>query len=141
MKKIFTILGIVLFSVILSTKGAYAEETSTKASYYDNEDGRFVTNIDEYLEGLNLGLIQPFDSSVEERYPSQSREILEPTKKCSNIFGHKWSEWGVWRIVSTTHSNTGICVSVIERERYCQRRLCGAWQTERDLVYNTNCTH
>lgn len=73
-----------------------AEEPAEEAPvYYDTEQGRVVIDLNEYLLQLNDGMITPYDPTIEEHGCDSSLYILsDPSKKCSNIFGHKWGEWG-----------------------------------------------
>lgn len=120
-----------------------AEECSGEAStYYDTEEGRFVNNLDEYLSQLNDGLITPYAPTLEEHESEISLYdgiISEPSKSCSNIFGHKWGDWLSWEEVTTVHNSSGPCFVMLKRWRYCERTYCGASQTETDGVYITSC--
>lgn len=55
-------------------------------------DDRFVNNLDEYMLQLNDGMIAPYAPTVEEYESAISLygTVSNPSKKCSNIFGHKW---------------------------------------------------
>lgn len=53
-------------------------------------DDRFVNNLDEYMLQLNDGMIAPYAPTVEEYESAISLygTVSDPSKKCSNIFGH-----------------------------------------------------
>ena len=53
-------------------------------------DDRFVNNLDEYMLQLNDGMIAPYAPTVEEYGAAISLygTVSDPSKKCSNIFGH-----------------------------------------------------
>ena len=110
--------------------------------YYDTEQGRFVNNLDEYMLQLNNGMIKPYASTVEEHESAISlySTISDPSKKCSNIFGHKWGYWSNWVETETIHHHPdGLCVLRMVRIRKCERTYCGATQTETDGVFITSC--
>lgn len=113
--------------------------------YYDTEEGRYIQNLDQYLLMLNSDVIAPYASTIEMKTNSSVRDMLfsisEPSKKCSNIFGHKWSSWGNWTVTNVVHVSNRICPVYMERERYCTRTYCGAWQTETDIAFIENCNH
>lgn len=98
--------------IITSPIAVNAEELTNEASvYYDTEEGRFVNNLDEYLLQLNNGMITPYAPTIEEYGPGISLygTVSEPSKKCSNIFGHKWGDWGSWQEVNVVHRPNGPC--------------------------------
>ena len=135
-----------LFCVALvstSLIGVKAEELTDEAPvYYDTEQGRVVNNLDEYMSQLNDGIITPYAPIIEEHGSGISLydgTISEPSKKCSNIFGHKWGEWDHWEEVGTVHRPSGPCFLTLRRTRYCERTHCGATQTETDGVVITSC--
>jgi len=111
--------------------------------FYDTEAGRYIKDIDQYLLLLNSDDIIPYSPNIEEVYRgfNMTFSISEPTKKCSNIFGHKWSSWGNWTVTKTVHTTNRICAVYMQRERYCTRTFCGAWQTETDVAFIENCNH
>mgnify|MGYP001133772915 CR=1 FL=1 len=128
--------------IITSPIAVNAEELTNEASvYYDTEEGRFVNNLDEYLLQLNNGMITPYAPTIEEYGPGISLygTVSEPSKKCSNIFGHKWGDWGSWQEVNVVHRPNGPCILCMERTRFCERTHCGAKQIESDLLHVTNC--
>lgn len=109
--------------------------------YYDTEQGRFVNDIDDYLEQLNNGVISPFDPTITYYENSITPfDISEPSQKCSNIFGHKWDDWGSWSEVSRYHYPKPPCIVVMQRRHYCTRTFCSAYQIETDTVW-VACTH
>lgn len=119
-----------------------AEESNDKEPvYYETEQGRFVNDIDNYLEQLNNGVIAPFDSTITS-YESNIAlfDISEPSQKCSNIFGHKWGDWGGWEEVSRLHYPSSPCIATIERWRFCTRTHCSAHQIETDVAW-VECSH
>ena len=127
--------------IITSPIAVNAEELTNEASvYYDTEEGRFVNNLDEYLLQLNNGMITPYAPTIEEYGPGISLygTVSEPSKKCSNIFGHKWGDWGSWQEVNVVHRPNGPCILCMERTRFCERTHCGAKQIESDLLHVTN---
>jgi hypothetical protein len=65
--------------------------------------------------------------------------VSDPSKECSNIFGHKWGDWTNWEEYATTHRPNGPCFITLKRYRYCQRTFCGADQTETSGVIITFC--
>lgn len=109
-----------------------------KLSYFPT---KYVDDIDEYLTQLNKGLIIPTDTIIT-TYDSAITPygvVSDPSKGCSNIFGHKWGSWGSWTQINMIHRPSGPCTSVIKRYRYCERTYCGAYQTETDSVFVTSC--
>lgn len=128
--------------IVASPIGVKAEECSDEEPiYYDTKEGRFVNDLDEYLLQLNDGLITPYAPTLEEHESEISLFgiISDPSKSCSNIFGHKWGDWTHWEEVTTVHKFSGPCYIVMRRWRYCERTHCGASQTETDGVYTTSC--
>lgn len=129
--------------IVASPIGVKAEElTDEEPVYYDTEEGRFVNDLDEYLSQLNAGMIAPYASTLEEHESEISLYdgiISDPSKDCSNIFGHKWGDWTSWEEISITHRASGPCVLVIKRWRYCERTHCGASQSETDTMFITSC--
>lgn len=110
--------------------------------YYDTEEGRFVNDIDDYLLQLNNGMITPFDSTIT-NYESNITplDLSDPSEKCSNIFGHKWGDWGSWEEVSRVHFPKPPCIVNMERWHFCTRTHCSAYQIETDTVWVDVCTH
>ena len=128
--------------IIASPIAVNAEELTNESSvYYDTEEGRFVNNLDEYMLQLNNGMITPYAPTIEEYGPGISLygTVSGPSKKCSNIFGHKWGDWLDWQEVTTIHRPKGPCNLYMERVRFCERTYCGAKQTESDSLFVTNC--
>lgn len=129
--------------IVSSPIGVKAEECSDEEPiYYDTEEGRFVNDLDEYLSQLNDGLITSYAPTLEEHESEISLYdgiISDPSKDCSNIFGHKWGDWTNWEEVTTVHKTSGPCYVMIRRWRYCERTYCGAYQTETDGFYITSC--
>ena len=116
----------------------YSNEESV---YYDTEQGRFVNDIDDYLVQLNAEMITPYNPTItNHRGTIMPFSLSEPSKKCSNIFGHKCGSWTSWDEVDRYHYTTGRCLVKMERWRYCSRTYCGASQTETDYVWVT-CNH
>ena len=109
--------------------------------FYDTEYGRVVTDLDEYMRLLNSEIVKPYEQN---RYLHDSGFMLmgveEPSKKCSNIFGHKWGPWGSWYESYIAHSSTQYCVLHMYRTRLCTRTHCGAYQDETDVILLTNCS-
>lgn len=144
--QIISLLLCLAFIIAIPTK-VNAEEHSNEGSlYYDTEQGRFVNEIDEYLAQLNAEMITPYNSTITNHAAIDHGSMImplslsEPSKKCSNISGHKWGSWDCWEEVTRYHFTTGKCMVVMERWHYCSRTHCGASQTERDCVW-VNCTH
>ena len=135
------ILCTVLFAVLPISARAEEESDNEEIVYYDFEQGRFVNDIDDYLVQLNNAMITPFDSAITTYEPNITPfDISEPSEKCSNIFGHKWGDWGTWKEVSRIHTANPHCYATIERVRYCTRTHCSAYQTETDNVW-VDCSH
>lgn len=128
---------------VVSPIGVKAEEATDKEPiYYDTEEGRFVNDLDKYLSQLNQGLITPYAPTLEDHESEISLYdgiISDPSKDCSNIFGHKWGDWGSWEEVSTTHRPSGPCLVLMKRWHFCERTHCGATQNETDTVNTTAC--
>lgn len=141
MLQIVSLILCVSFIVSLPAEVKAEELTNDDLVYYDTEEGRFVNNIDEYLAQLNAAMISPFNSTIT-NYKSDavSFAISEPSKKCSNIFGHKWGNWTAWEEINRYHYSTGTCLVLMERWHYCSRTHCGASQKETDAVW-ISCTH
>lgn len=132
----------VAFIVALPVRVTAEELTDEEPIYYDTEQGRFVNDLDEYLSRLNAGVITPHAPTIEEHGTGGALYysiISDPSKKCSNIFGHKWGQWGNWEEVGTVHRTSGPCFLMITRWRYCNRTYCGAKQSETDGVIITFC--
>lgn len=132
----------VAFIVALPIVAKAEELTDETHIYYDTEQGRFVNNLDEYMLQLNDGMIAPYAPTVEEYDSAISLygTVSDPSKKCSNIFGHKWGYWGNWVELETIHHHpNGPCVLKMERVRKCERTYCGATQIESDGVFVTSC--
>ncbi len=131
-------------SLILCLVLAPSMVVYAKAGEYETtERFQYVDDIDEYLAQLNAGVTTPVNTTIT-TYESMIRPfgiISEPSKGCSNIFGHSWSSWGGWSEISRVHKTSSPCISVIERWRYCTRTYCGASQKESDTVWITSCTH
>lgn len=145
MKRIDLIVGALLIAIIIMCPiNVAARDLENDSSvYYDTEDGRYIKDLDQYLFMLNSEMIVPYAPSVEgvSCDHSMNFSISEPTKKCSNIFGHKWSSWGNWTVTKTVHTTNRICVVYMERNRYCTRTYCGAWQKETDVAFIDHCNH
>ncbi len=144
-KKMLQIVSLMLCVAFIGIPPALvnAEElASEEPVYYDTEQGRFVNDIDVYLKQLNEGMITPFDSTIAD-YESEATplDLHDPTDSCSNIFGHKWSEWGNWEEVSIVHFPKPPCAANMERWRYCTRTHCSALQKETDVVWINSCNH
>lgn len=134
-----------IFSFILCAAFFIALPIAVRAEepvYYDTEEGRFVNDIDGYLEELNNEEITPFDSTIT-TYESDITpfDISEPSEKCSNILGHKWGDWGSWKEVSRIHFPKPPCLVKMERWRFCTRTHCSAYQIETDAVWVDVCSH
>lgn len=129
--------------IVATPFGVNAEElTGEEPIYYDTEDGRFVNDLDEYLSQLNDGRITPYASTLEEHESEISLHdsiISDPSKDCSNIFGHKWGAWDDWKEISSSHRPSGPCMIVMQRWRSCERTHCGASQSETDTIFVTSC--
>ncbi len=132
----------VAFIVALPVGVKAKEITDEEPIYYDTEQGRFVNDLDEYLSQLNAGVITPYAPTIEEHEPEITLHdgiISDPSKECSNIFGHKWGDWTNWEEYKTVHRPSGPCALMIKRWRYCERTHCGASQTETDVLHITSC--
>lgn len=128
--------------MVVSPIGVKAEEFIDKEPiYYDTEQGRFVNDLDEYVLQLNNGMITPYAPTIEEHESEISLYgiISDPSKSCSNVFGHKWGDWTSWEEYSTIHRTSGPCILVMKRWHYCERTYCGASQTETDQMFITSC--
>lgn len=127
--------------IVASPIGVKAEElTDVEPIYYDTEEGRFVSDLDEYLSQLNEGTITPYAPTLEESEISLYDSIIsDPSKDCSNVFGHKWGDWSSWEEISAVHRPSGPCVLVMKRWRSCERTHCGASQSEADTIFVTSC--
>lgn len=138
-KNMLQIVSLILCAILIIATPARvkAEELPNEESvYYDTEQGRFVKDIDEYLAQLNAGMITPFDSTISDHESEATPlDLSEPSKKCSNIFGHKWGNWSSWKEISRYYYPSGKCIVTMERWRYCTRTYCGASQTETDYVW------
>lgn len=141
MLQIVSLLLCSVFIVATSAKVKAEEFPVEEPVYFDTEQGRFVNDIDEYLVQLNAGLITSYDSTITDHESEAAPfELSDPSKKCSNIFGHKWGDWTSWDEIDRYHYSTGTCLVKMERWHYCTRTHCGASQTETDYVWVT-CTH
>lgn len=132
----------VAFIVAFSVRVTAEEFTDEAPIYYDTEQGRFVNDLEEYLSQLNTGMITPYAPTIVEYGTGGALYysiISDPSKNCSNIFGHKWGQWGNWEEVGTVHRTSGPCYLMIRRWRYCNRTYCGAKQSETDGVIITFC--
>lgn len=143
MKKLLQSVSTLLCAIfiVVSPMEVKAESlTEQRPVYYDTEQGRFVNNLEEYMSQLNDGVITPYAPTLEE-YESEISlyNVLEPSKKCSNIFGHKWGDWCNWEQTGTVHRSSGPCILYMYRMRYCQRTFCGASQKETDAIIITFC--
>lgn len=144
-KKILQIISLIICLSVAPSMSVFAEEEPKmeKHSYSDTDQIPYVDDIDEYLAQLNAGLITPSKNAVITTYESTITpfDLSEPSKSCSNIFGHKWGDWSNWREYDKIHYPTlGRCLSKIERWHCCERTHCGATQTETDSAWVT-CTH
>lgn len=136
-------LTLCLVSVPSMTVFAEEGESGTGEKVYDDTDQyRYVDDIDEYLAKLNAGLITPVNTTITtyESTVTPLSIISDPSKNCSNIFGHSWGDWGSWSELKTVHMSGGKDFVEMERWRYCNRTHCGASQKETDGVWIT-CTH
>lgn len=146
MRNVLQITSLILCAVMminLSIIGVKAEELPDKGEIYqDTEQGRFVSDFDEYMAQLNAGIITPYDPVITGGNSGVATfDLSEPSKKCSNIFGHKWDDnWTAWQEVSRHHYSGRSCLVVMERWHYCKRTHCGASQKETDYVWVT-CNH
>lgn len=149
-KKILKIASMIVCLTITFSSGTLAEaKENTTGECIDLSESHCVDNIEEYLGMLNSGLITPGNTTIT-TYEAETWEknmitpfglVGEPSKSCSNIFGHKWTSWGSWYELNRIHKTVGNCLSVIQRERDCTRTYCGATQKETDNVWITSCTH
>lgn len=159
-KKILKIASFVLSLVLVPSMPVFAEESTCgigECEYRDTNQLQYVDDIDKYLEQLNAGLITPTnttittyestitpidtDASTSEYVIRPFGLVLEPSNRCSNIFGHSWGSWGGWYEISKVHNTSSPCISMIERQRYCTRTYCIASQKEVDTVWVTSCNH
>lgn len=137
------LLAICITVISITPVRVRAEELpNEEVLYYDTEEGRFVNDIDEYLIQLNAGTITSFDSTITDCNESGVAlfSLSEPSKKCSNIFGHKWGNWTPWEEIGRVHFPSGKCIVRMERWHYCTRTHCSASQSETDVVWVT-CVH
>ena len=145
-----TIAITILIIPISSFANSDKQRAETKIPYCDVKEGRIIEDMDEYLFQLNEGIILPYDSIIIEYDADNSDEkeqfrgvISEPTHSCSNIFGHKWSDWGSWEEVIGArihYPGAPYCLATIERWRYCERTHCVALQREMDYAWvECNC--
>ena len=146
-KKMLQIVSLLLCATFITATPVRikAEELPDKEPvYYDTEQGRVVNDIDEYISQLNAGVITPSALTITNHETGATPfDLSEPSKKCSNIFGHKWGKWVGWMEINRIHypySSSGQCLVIMENIRYCTRTYCGAHQTERDYVWVT-CIH
>lgn len=141
--EMFSLILCMVFFIAMPVSVRAEEESSNQETvYYDTEQGRFVNDIDDYLTQLNNEVITPFDSTIT-TYESNITpfDLSEPSEKCSNIFGHKWGNWGSWKEVSRIHSPKPPCYATMERWRFCTRTHCSAYQIETDGVWVDVCSH
>lgn len=138
---IFTLMLCMAFMIAAPGRVKAEEYTNEEPIYYTTEQGRFVNDIDEYLAQLNAGMIAPYNPTLTDHVPGiMTFSLSEPSKKCSNIFGHKWGRWSDWEEVRRYHYTTGTCMVVMERYHYCSRKHCDTSQTETDNVW-VQCVH
>lgn len=125
------ILLVALFiTLFISNSTAVYAETG-----YEYDDLEVVEDIDKYLEGLNSGTIIPQNTRIETYETISLFGVVEdPSKSCSNIFGHSWGDWTHWEIVKTVPTGDGHSILIMERWHYCTRTYCGAKQREVDTV-------
>lgn len=159
-KNMLRIASIILCLALFPAMPVFAEESEYGIGEYvysDITQPKYVDDIDEYLEQLNAGLITPINTTIttyESAITPVSQNVTtsentirpfgivsDPSKSCSNIFGHRWGSWGSWYEISRVHKTSGYCISMIERRRYCTRTYCGAYQKETDTVWVTSCNH
>ncbi len=121
----------VFFSADIKVNAVEDEDVLLESS----DDIVIVDDIDEYIEKLNAGIIAPVNSKIETYEPKMKRDAIvgDPSKSCSNIFGHKWGEWTSWEICDKIETKN-ITWVVIERWRFCERTHCGARQREWDTL-------
>ena len=143
----FLLCLIIAFSTTFLTEAKEVE--IGKQIYGKEEQYQYVDDVDEYVRQLNSGLAKPINTTIV-TYESTDNTpatvmpfgmVGDPSKNCSNIFGHKWTDWSGWYEHSRIHKSEGPCISVIKRERYCTRTHCGAYQQETDTVFINSCTH
>ncbi len=140
---------IVLFVMAMSiipTKAKTTIKTNAEPVYIDTVNRRYVNDYDEYTRQLNEGKIDSYNSIIKEELNCKKNNgyklssVSEPTCKCSNILGHKWSDWTTWEEISRTHiPNYKYCLVRMRRWRYCTRKKCKAMQSETDAVYVKCC--
>lgn len=141
MKKNILQILLILCLVLASSMTVFAEEG--EYIYSDTDQIRYVDDINEYLAQLNAGLITPTNTTIA-TYEGEAiirpfGIISDPSKGCSNIFGHSWGNWEIWSEQITKH-NGSKCYMQVQRTRYCSRTYCGAYQTETELV-EVACRH
>ncbi|MDR2889049.1 MAG: hypothetical protein LBV33_04320 [Lachnospiraceae bacterium] len=143
-KKIIPMVSLILCLVLVPSMTVFAGSGEEKAQGDlpgDNDQLRYVEDIDEYLEQLNAGLITPNNTTIT-TYESMIMPfgiISDPSESCSNIFGHSWGDWGLWNGSVAYHSGNK-CLMPVQRTRYCNRTYCKAYQTESDFV-QVPCAH
>lgn len=136
---------------MLNSISANASELNNSNQVYeDTSNGRIVYDYDKYLSLLNSNSIQPFNSIIVEgefqqlltspKESSSVLDILEPSSRCSNIFGHDWGDWSSFEEVYRIHFPKTRCYVRFERLRFCQRKHCNAYQIEVDGAW-IDCKH
>lgn len=142
MLQVLSLILCMVFVIALPVSAKENEPSDKEPVYYETEEGRYVNDFDEYLAQLNCGEIKPFDSIII-NYESNITpfDLSEPSEKCSNIFGHKWDDWGGWEEVSRVHFPKPPCIVNMERWRFCTRTYCSAYQIETDTVWVNICSH
>jgi len=75
----------------------------------------------------------------ESEYPSFSP--FEASGSCSNIFGHRWGEFGAWRAIGTINHHAtrcgelAWCATSVERIRWCTRTHCTRYYREVSAMF------
>ena len=152
-KLLMAIITIITVMILIMPVSSFAnsnkQQAETPLPFCDTKEGRIVEDMDTYLLQLNKGTILPYDPVIIEYNErdddkGQTRGVIsEPTHSCSNIFGHKWSDWGAWEEVigARVHfPGAPYCMATIQRWRYCERTHCVALQKEMDYAWvECNC--
>ena len=70
-----------------------------------------------------------------------SIEPFGPSGSCSNIFGHSWGAWEMWRSAGAINHHWNLCGiatmcgSPMERRRWCQRTFCTQYYLDLTTIF------